>query len=138
VLIPNPGDIVSVSFRNKDIYSGEWELKGCPTKDANIDPKKYGLSDNQGNFILIDRTTNSINLRSQQDFNLNAIGKGNMTYEGDLDLTAPNVTINGNTTINGKLTVTDTCVFEGIAWKPHVHPYTWTDGPGAGDTSPPK
>lgn len=48
------------------------------------------------------------------------------------------VTINGNTTMNGKLTVTNTCTFEGIKWKSHVHPYYWEHDGGRDDTSAPK
>lgn len=138
ILIPEPEDLVKVKFRNKDIYSGEWSLGGSPNAQSDIDPKKYGLKDEQGNLVIIDRATNDININSMNNFTLNAASKGTMTYGGDLNLTAPNVTITGNTTIKGTLTVTDTCVFEGIAWKPHVHPYTWTDPAGSGDTGAPK
>lgn len=65
ILIPEPNDTVTVKFKNKDIYSGEWELKGSPSNTANIDPKKYGLQDNQGNSIMIDRATNSISINSK-------------------------------------------------------------------------
>ena len=62
LLIPEPKDIVSVKFKNGDIYSGEWELKGSPSNTANIDPKKYGFQDSQGNCIILDRATNSITI----------------------------------------------------------------------------
>ena len=65
LLIPEPNDTVTVKFKNKDVYSGEWELKGSPSNTANIDPKKYGLQDNQGNSIIIDRATNSISINSK-------------------------------------------------------------------------
>lgn len=67
LLIPETSDIVKVSFKNKDIYSGEWSLEGCPNNQSNIDPKKYGLSDNNGNCIIIDRETNSISIKSQSN-----------------------------------------------------------------------
>lgn len=60
LLIPNSDDIVTVKFKNGDIYSGEWELKGSPNNASNIDPNKYGLIDSQGNYIMIDRSSNSI------------------------------------------------------------------------------
>lgn len=65
LVIPEPEDKVKVKFRNNDIYSGEWELKGSPDNKADIDPKKYGLCDNQGNQIMIDRTTNSISIKTK-------------------------------------------------------------------------
>ena len=130
-LIPEKDDIVSVKFKNKDIYSGEWELKGSPNDKSNIDPKKYGLSDAQGNFIIIDRTTNNISINSTNDSVITAVGAATINCE--------NAVINAtSTTINGKLTVTGECTFEGIKWKSHVHPYTWTDGAGSGDTKEPK
>ena len=99
-LIPEPMDLVTVKFKNKDIYSGEWELKGSPNNEAQIDPKKYGLSDAQGNFILIDRTTNDINVNSMNNYNLNVAGVANITIVGDAiikcanaDLTAENVDV---------------------------------------------
>lgn len=64
LLIPEPNDFVTVSFKNKDIYSGEWSLKGSPTNSANIDPNKYGLLDNRGNCIIIDRSTDSVSIKS--------------------------------------------------------------------------
>jgi phage baseplate assembly protein gpV len=154
LLIPEPEDIVSISFKNKDIYSGEWELKGSPvngTEENYIDPKKYGLSDNQGNFVIIDRATNDISINSSNNFNVTAAGIANIVITGDANVQCANanitaetttingnVTINGNTTMNGTLTVSDTCTFEGIAWKPHGHPYTWTGTAGSGVTDPPQ
>lgn len=65
LLVPEPKDKVTIKFKNKDIYSGEWELKGSPTTVTKIDPKKYGLCDNQGNQIMIDRATNSISIKTK-------------------------------------------------------------------------
>lgn len=90
LLIPNAGDIVSVKFRNKDIYSGEWELKGSAadgTEQSSIDPNKYGLSDTQGNFIVIDRATNSINITSIADYNLTVGGNCNIIATGNVEIT---------------------------------------------------
>lgn len=162
IVIPNAGDKVTVKFKNKDIYSGEWELKGTSingTDEANIDPTKYGLKDTAGNFVLIDKTTNDISINSLANINLTAATNANMTftgnlvlqaeagtinYNGSLDLTSPTVTIHGNVTIDGNLEVLGTTnlqgtsTFEGISWAGHVHPYTWTDGAGQGNTSPPQ
>lgn len=66
-MIPEPGDTVTVKFKNKDIYSGEWELKGSPTNSANIDPKKYGFKDNSGNSFMIDRGNNCISTNTIAD-----------------------------------------------------------------------
>lgn len=95
-LIPEPEDIVTVKFKNKDIYSGEWELKGNPidgTEQKNIDPKKYGLYDEQGNFILIDRATNDISVTAMNDYNITVKNCCNVIIEVDA-----NVTVNGNVT----------------------------------------
>ena len=162
IVIPNAGDKVSVKFRNGDIYSGEWELKGSAingTDEANIDPTKYGLRDTVGNFIIIDKTTNDISINSLANINLTAATNANMTftgnlvlqaengtinYNGSLDLTAPTTTIHGNVRIEGNVEVTGTtnlqgaATFEGIAWASHVHPYNWTDGSGSSQTSPPQ
>ena len=54
-----------------------------------------------------------------------------------------NLKVTGNIEITGSLTATDeissdTDVKTGsISLKNHVHPYTWTDGGGSGNTSPP-
>lgn len=66
-MIPEPGDVITVKFKNKDIYSGEWELKGSPTNSANIDPKKYGMSDTNGNSFMIDRANNCISTTTIAD-----------------------------------------------------------------------
>ena len=65
LVIPNPGDKVTIRFKNKDIYSAEWDLKGSATNASNIDPNKYGLRDNQGNSIIIDRSSNSISVTTK-------------------------------------------------------------------------
>ena len=64
LLIPEPDDLIMIKFKNKDIYSGEWSLKGSPTNSANIDPNKYGLLYNRGNCIVIDRSTDSVSIKS--------------------------------------------------------------------------
>lgn len=162
IVIPNAGDKVSVKFRNGDIYSGEWELKGSAingTDEANIDPTKYGLRDTVGNFIIIDKTTNDISVNSLANINLTAATNANMTftgnlvlqaengtinYNGSLDLTSPNTTVHGDVTVDGNLIVTGTtnlqgaATFEGIAWKPHNHPYSWTSSSGSGNTGAPQ
>ena len=54
-----------------------------------------------------------------------------------------NLKVTGNIEITGSLTATDeissdTDVKTGsVSLKNHVHPYTWTDGGGSGNTSPP-
>lgn len=67
LLIPEPEDLVKVSFKNKDVYSGEWSLEGSPNNKSNIDPKKYGLKDVNGNCVIIDRDSNSISIKSQSN-----------------------------------------------------------------------
>lgn len=104
-IIPEPNDLVQVTFRNKDIYSGEWELKGSPNNTEQIDPKKYGLSDAQGNFIIIDRTTNDISINSMNNFNLTTAGICNITVAGNAniqcanaEITAENVNVHASAT----------------------------------------
>ena len=162
IVIPNPGDKVVIKFKNKDIYSAEWALKGSAingTEESYIDPTKYGLKDTAGNFILIDKITNDVSINSLANINLTAATNANMTftgnlvlkaengtisYNGSLDLTSPNTTVHGNVKIDGNLIVTGTtnlqgaATFEGIAWKPHNHPYSWTDGGGEGNTGAPQ
>lgn len=119
-LIPEQDDIVSVKFRNKDIYSGEWELKGSPTNGTDeraIDPKKYGLYDSQGNCVIIDRANNSININATEDYNvtvggnciINVVGNANITVNGDCVSNVSGSTTHtcANNTINGKLHVTE-------------------------------
>lgn len=148
LLIPEKDDIITVKFRNKDIYSGVWELKGNivdGTEENYIDPKKYGFVDNQGNFIIIDRTTNDISINSTNNFNVTASGVANITITGDANINCANANITASkTTINGDLDVTGStnlqgsCVFEGITWKTHGHGYMWTEGAGSGVTDPPQ
>lgn len=66
-LIPDPGDVITVKFKNKDIYSGEWELKGSPTDTAGINPNKYGFSDSKGNSFMIDRANSCISTTTGAD-----------------------------------------------------------------------
>lgn len=105
ILIPEPGDLVDVKFKNGDIYSGEWEMKGSPKQDAQIDPKKYGLSDSLGNFVIIDRATNDISINSMNNFNVTAAGICNITITGNAniqcanaEITAENVNIHASAT----------------------------------------
>lgn len=132
-LIPEPEDTVTVKFKNKDIYSGEWELKGSPvdgTEEKKIDPKKYGLYDEQGNCIIIDRATNNIIITAKNNCNV--------TINGITNIVCPTVNITGNLHVTGTI-VSDTEVTnsaKGVSLGTHVHPYTWTDGAGSGNTSP--
>lgn len=104
VLVPEPKDKVIVKFRNKDVYSGVWELKGNPDDNAQIDPKKYGLQDDQGNFIIIDRATNDISINSTNNFNVIATGNCNIKVSGsavinvagNTDLTTPTCNIHAD------------------------------------------
>lgn len=56
--------------------------------------------------------------------------------EGTISLTAPNIVINGETTINGNLVVTGETTTNGIPFTTHLHPYT-DDGVSM-DTGVPK
>ena len=158
-LIPEPEDTVTIKFKNKDIYSGEWELKGNPidgTEKKNIDPKKYGLYDEQGNCIMIDRSTNDIVVTSTNDYkvtvgnnctiivngNANIQVNGNCTsnVSGSTTHTCENNTINGSLHVTKAIT-TDTTVTaaqevtaNGVSLTGHEHPYDWTDGDGSGMT----
>lgn len=172
-LIPEPEDTVTVKFKNKDVYSGEWELKGSPidgTDEKNIDPKKYGFYDANGNCIIIDRAENNIAITAMNDFNItvkncmniivekdvNMTVNGNVTQiiqgnvsetisgnvtqniTGTTDITCPTTNIKGNLHVTGTI-VSDTEVInsaKGVNLGTHVHPYTWTDAGGAGNTSP--
>lgn len=91
LMIPDAGDKVNVKFRNKDIYSGEWELKGNPNNQANIDPNKYGFKDANGNTIIVDKSTNAITIES----------KAIVTIKG------PSIILDGDTQIKGNLDVTE-------------------------------
>lgn len=95
-LIPEPKDRVTVRFKNKDIYSGEWELKGSPDNTAQIDPKKYGLSDAQGNCIIIDRATNNIVLNTSADYHLTVVGNAVIQVGGNTDLTTSTCNIHAD------------------------------------------
>lgn len=172
-LIPEPEDTVTIKFKNKDIYSGEWELKGSPidgTDEKNIDPKKYGLYDANGNCIIIDRSSNDIAITAMNDYNVtvkncmniiiekdaNLTISGNVTQmiqgnvdetisgsvtqkiSGTTDITCPTTNITGNLHVTGTI-ISDTEVtnsLKQVNLGTHVHPYSWTDGPGAGNTSP--
>lgn len=95
-LIPEPEDTVTVKFRNKDIYSGVWELKGNPidgTEQKQIDPKKYGFYDEQGNCIIIDRANNNIVVTAMNDYNVTVQNCMNIIVTADV-----NMTVNGNVT----------------------------------------
>lgn len=139
LLIPEPEDIVSVKFRNKDIYSGEWELKGSAingTEEKSIDPKKYGLSDAQGNFIIIDRATNDISINSMNNYNVTAAGNANIIITGNAiinvigntDLTTPMCNVHADAVnlgdggkpiarIGDSVEVIDTDAEHGGTWK---------------------
>lgn len=117
-LIPEPGDIVTVKFKNKDIYSGEWELKGSPvdgTEEKKIDPKKYGLYDEQGNCIIIDRATNNIVITAMNDYNVTVKNCMNIIVTKDITMT-----VNGNVTQNITGTTNITCPITNITGELHV------------------
>lgn len=97
LMIPDTGDKVNVKFRNKDIYSGEWSLTGSPTNSANIDPNKYGMTDANGNTIIVDKTTNAITIES----------KATVTIKGTT------ITLDGDVIITGTITAQKTASIAG-------------------------
>lgn len=97
LVIPDAGDKVNVKFRNKDIYSGEWSLKGDPSNSANIDPNKYGFKDANGNVIIVDKSTNAITIES----------KATVTIKGTSIILDGNTQIKGNLDVTGKVTAND-------------------------------
>ena len=139
LIIPEPGDIVSVKFRNEDIYSGEWSINGNSingTEDVYVDPKKYGLSDNQGNCVMIDRATNNINIAATGDYvvtvggNMNIVVTGNavINVSGNTDITTPACNIHADAVnlgdggqpiarVGDEVEVIDTDAEHGGTWK---------------------
>lgn len=145
LLIPEQDDTVKVRFKNKDIYSGEWSLNSNPNNESNIDPNKYGFSDEHGNRIIIDKANKTLDLTINEGVvNISAINGSNSTSitvnkDGTITLTGTSFIVNAaQTTINGALTATGTCIFEGITWASHNHPYSWTDPAGSGNTGAPQ
>lgn len=82
-----------------------------------------------------------LNLSTPKDFNLVVGGNASINVAGDITLKATNInstaTINntGDVNITGKISATVDAVANGISLIGHVHPYTWTDSSGSGDTS---
>lgn len=103
LVIPEAGDKVSVKFRNKDIYSGEWELKGSPDNNTSIDPNKYGLKDAKGNTIIIDKATNTITIEA----------KAVVTIKGTSIILDGNTQIDGNLNVTGTVTANDAVINAG-------------------------
>lgn len=133
-LIPEPDDIVTVKFKNKDIYSGEWELKGNPvdgTDERNIDPKKYGFYDDQGNCIVIDRANNNIIVTAMNDYNVTVQNCMNIIVQSDV-----NMTVNGNVnqTVSGNVTQNVSGNIDSTSAKMTIHNDLHVDGTISSDT----
>lgn len=156
LLIPEKDDIVTVKFKNKDIYSGEWSLEGSPNDKSDIDPNKYGLLDTHGNCVMIDKLNKtidmtildgSINIMSNKKDNdeITTTAKVIVNSEGSILVESSNITmkaekvsIDADVEISKTLKVIDECTLKGITWSTHKHHYTWTDGAGSGNTDPPQ
>lgn len=99
--------------------------------------------DDEGNINA--KTPGKVNIEIAKDVTIKASENVKIDIAEKVDvsakeanLVAPKVKIKGDTTMEGKLTVTDTCIFEGIVWKTHVHPYHWTDGGGSSNSKAPQ
>ena len=110
-MVPDVGDVVNVRFRNRDVYSGEWDLKGSPSAYTKIDPQKYGMSDVNGNFITMDRRENNLLIHTVND-TYDSIGRNyEQTIEKDSTVTIKNdssttIKNNSTTTIENNSTIT--------------------------------
>ena len=135
-----------------DFYTGFYGVGKYSKGEAKIFdddyPNLYGLEDLQGNYITINKMTGELKFHHKSGSEIIMDNEGNAkaritgTLEAevakDVKLTAPNTELKTNLTVTGRCTITDTCVFEGITWKTHVHPYSWTDGGGSANSSPPQ
>lgn len=131
-------------------------------------PNVYGLSDLQGNYIKINKKTGYVQIYHKtgseiiiddedtkqikikhksgseividNDGNTSAKVTGTLKADAakDVTLKAPNTTLNTNLKVTGTCTIDGTCTFESIKWKTHVHPYSWSDDGGGGNTKPPQ
>lgn len=135
-----------------DFYTGFYGIGKYPKGEAKIFdddyPNLYGFEDAQGNYLTINKNTGVVKFHHKSgseiimdnEGNTSANIKGTLTANVDknVKMTAPKTELVTDLTVTGKCTITDTCTFEGIKWKPHVHPYYWTDGGGNANSSPPK
>lgn len=117
--------------------------------DRNISIFKQSLEESAPNdlrkhnfldaFFLPDKI-NDINFSQEDDgaFVIQTItGSTKITLkEGVITLTSPSVIVNGDTVINGSLTVTTETTTNGIPFTTHIHPYT--DDGAALNTGVPK
>lgn len=131
-------------------------------------PNFYGMSDLQGNYIMINKETGYVKIhhrsgseitiddeneklvkiyhKSGSEISIDNEGNTQAKITGtlkanvakDTTLKSPNTTLDTNLKVTGTCTIDGTCIFEGIKWKTHVHPYTWTDGGGGGNTKAPQ
>ena len=146
---PDIGDIVNVKFLNQDIKSGVW-FTGMSGGQLILDfldeapiSSVWGVRDKEGNIFKIDRVTKTIYVHSEYDIVVDAVNDIKATAGNDILATAgnvinataatsatvkaPTITLDGDVAITGALnvagatTLSGTCVFESIAWAPHVH-----------------
>ncbi len=86
-----------------------------------------------GNYSAIDLV-----IRNETNDN-----KLTLKNDGSMQVDTSTLTINGNLSVNGTIEATGNIestggdvIASGISLQNHTHPYTWTDGPGSGDTGP--
>lgn len=135
-----------------DFYTGFYGLGKYPKGEAKVFdedyPNVYGFEDAQGNYLTVNKKSGVIKFHHKSgseiimdnDGNTKADIKGTLTANVDKDvkMKAPKTELETDLTVKGKCTITDTCVFEGIVWKTHVHHYSWTRDGGSADTQHPK
>lgn len=159
--IPDINDVVEVIFESDDLQTGKWSNSETPTalnEAFKSDyPLTYGLADKEGNFIIINRKEKLISINSLNNINVNAendinVTAKNINAEAKEEINAKAVTINAEasdtvnikavtvnidaatTNVLGDFNAVGTCVFEGVPWITHNHPYTWARDAGSGDT----
>lgn len=149
--VPDLDTEVGVVFLG-DFYTGFYGInKYSKTQSKIFDedyPNVYGMEDAQGNYITVNKETGDVvfhhlsgsEIKLDKDGNTTAKITGTLTADVSkaVKITAPTTELNSDVTINGKCTIIDTCTFEGIKWKTHVHPYNWTDGGGSSNTKYPQ
>lgn len=120
------GDIVTVLFSQADI--SKFLITGSKTNTEN---KEW--------FNITNSVALPFNIHKKGDEQMATTDFeiiGDMKITGDIEING-NITQVGNLDQTGTTTVSDDVIGGGISLKTHVHPYTWTDPAGAGNTSPP-
>lgn len=120
---------------NSLIYIGILCHKESVTPSGGSYGGTYGIYMANGQFLGVDKVTQTLKLIYQGHINIDKILDGKITISDKLDVTCPKITITGDVDITGKVHVTDKILSDtevqakSVTLTGHTHPFPYNAGP---------